>query len=368
MQDRNLRSSSPKGDSARNILLQDWQTPFKMPPFEAIRDEDFLPAFEEAMRLHLAEVEEIARNPAEPSFANTIEALERAGHGLRNTASVFFNLSSADTNDTRQAVEREISPKLSGHEMAILTNEKLFARISKLFEAQGMLGLDGEQAQLLENYHKRFVRAGAKLSGEAKARLKEIEGRLSELNTAFSQNVLAAEKSFQLVLEREEDLQGLPGFVRQAAAEAAAARGLPGKHVITLSRASVEPFLEFSQRRELREKAYKAYIARGEADGSADNRPLIREILALRAERAKLMGYETYAAFQIADTMATTPANARRLLEDVWGRPGCERKRSAPCSRRSPRAKARTGRSLAGTGITTRKSSAMPSSTSMAAS
>ena len=304
----------------QNILLQDWQTPFKLPPFEAIRDEDFLPAFEEAMRLHLAEVQEIAENPAGPTFANTVEALERAGHGLRDTASVFFNLALADTNDERQRIEREVSPKLSSHAMAILTNAKLFARIAKLFDDAGTLGLNAEQAQLLEHYHKKFVRAGAKLGAESKARLKEIEARLSELHTAFGQNVLADEKSFQLVLENEDDLKGLPDFVREAAAGAAAARGLPGKHVITLSRASVEPFLEFSQARDLREKAYKAYIARGETAGATDNRPLIREILALRAERAKLMGFETYAAFQIADAMAKTPANARRLLEDVWTR------------------------------------------------
>jgi peptidyl-dipeptidase Dcp len=291
-----------------------------MPPFEAIRDEDFLPAFKEAMRLHLAEVDGIAENPAEPTFANTIEALERADKPLSNTAAVFFNLASADTNDQRQSIERDMSPKLSNHAMAILTNTKLFARIAKLFGAIGDLGLDAEQAQLLENYHKKFVRAGAKLSGEAKTRLKEIEARLSELHTAFSQNVLADEKSFQLVLEGEEDLKGLPDFVREAAAQAAAARGLPGKHVITLSRASVEPFLEFSQRRDLREKAYKGYIARGETAGATDNRPLIREILTLRAARAKLLGFDTYADYQIANAMAATPVNARRLLEDVWVR------------------------------------------------
>jgi peptidyl-dipeptidase Dcp len=303
-----------------NILLQDWQTPFKLPPFEAIRDEDFLPAFEEAMRRHRAGVAAIAEDPAEPTFANTVEAMERADRALRDTASVFFNLAGADTNDERQRIERVISPKLSGHRMAILTNPKLFARIARLHEAAGALGLDAEQAQLLENYHKMFVRAGAKLDAPSKERLAEIEGRLSTLQTAFSQNVLADEKSYQLVLEDEDALTGLPDFVRQGAAEAASARGLPGKHVITLSRASIEPFLEFSQRRDLREKAYKAYIARGETGGATDNRPLIREILTLRAERAKLMGFETYAAFQIADAMAKTPGHARRLLEDVWTR------------------------------------------------
>jgi peptidyl-dipeptidase Dcp len=303
-----------------NILLQDWQTPFKLPPFEVIRDEDFVPAFEEAMRQHRAGVAAIAEDSAEPTFANTVEAMERAGRTLRDTASVFFNLSGADTNEERQRIERVISPKLSSHRMAILTNPKLFARIAKLHEAAGGLGLDAEQAQLLETYHKMFVRAGAKLDGPSKERLAEIEARLSTLQTAFSQNVLADEKSYQLVLEDEDTLRGLPDFVRQGAAEAASARDLPGKHVITLSRASIEPFLEFSQRRDLREKAYKAYIARGETAGATDNRPLIREILTLRAERAKLMGFETYAAFQIADAMAKTPGHARRLLEDVWTR------------------------------------------------
>ncbi|MGO8777662.1 MAG: M3 family metallopeptidase [Rhodomicrobium sp.] len=303
---------------SQNILLQDWQTPFAMPPFKAIGDEDFLPAFEEATRLHLAEVEEISENPSEPTFANTIEALERAGRALEKASAVFFNLAAADTNAERQRIEREISPKLSGHSMAILTNPKLFARIAKLFETAGELGLNAEQAQLLENYHKKFVRAGAKLGEAGKTRLKKIEARLSELHTAFAQNVLADEKSFQLVLEGEGDLKGLPDFVRQASAEAAAAHGLAGKHVITLSRASIEPFLEFSERRDLREKAHAAFIARGETDGATDNRSLIGEILTLRAERAKLLGFKTYAAFQIGDAMAKEPGNARRLLEDVW--------------------------------------------------
>ena len=301
---------------AGNILLQDWRTPFKLPPFAAIRDGDFLPAFEEAMRLHLAEIEAIAGNPATPSFANTIEALERAGRALEQVAAVFFNLSSADTNDERQNIERAVSPMLAAHNMAILTDAALFARIDALFQSAGRLGLDAEQSRLLENYRKNFARAGAGLGAGEKARLKEIETRLSELQTAFAQNVLADEKAFQLVLESDEDMTGLPAFVRQAAAEAAAARGLGGKHVIALSRASIEPFLEFSARRDLRERAYKAYIARGEAG----NRSLIPEILALRSERARLLGYDTYAAFQIAGAMAETPDNARRLLEDVWAR------------------------------------------------
>jgi peptidyl-dipeptidase Dcp len=315
-------NANPKGLGmlSDNVLLQEWRTPFHMPPFEAIRDDDFLPAFVEAMRLHLAEVDAIAELPGEPAFANTIEALERAGGALKKVAAVFFNLSSADTNDERQKIERTISPLLSNHGMAILTNKKLFERIDKLFQKAAALGLNAEQFELLEKCHRTFVRAGAKLDGAAKARLKEIGARLSELNTAFSQNLLADEKSFQLVLETGDDLKGLPDFVRQAAAQTASDRGLQGQYVITLSRASIEPFLEFSERRDLREKAYKAYVARGEHSGAADNRPLISEILALRAEQAKLLGFKTYAEFQIADAMAKTPGNAQRLLDDVWVR------------------------------------------------
>jgi peptidyl-dipeptidase Dcp len=288
-----------------------------MPPFAAIRDEDFMPAFREAMRLHLAEVEKVAGNAETPSFANTIEALERAGRGLQKVSSVFFNLASSDTNDERQKIEREISPVLSKHGMAVLTNPKLFARINALHEAADTLGLTPEQGRLLEKYYRRFVRAGALLDEAGKARMTEIGARLAELHTAFSQNVLAAEKSFQLVLKSEEDLKGLPEFVRQAAAQAARDRGLPGEYVITLSRASIEPFLEFSERRDLRKKAYEAYVARGE-EAASDNRPLIQEILALRSELAKLLGFETYADYQIDDAMAKTPASARELLERVW--------------------------------------------------
>ncbi len=306
--------------SVDNILLQDWKTPFELPPFGEIRDEDFMPAFEEAMRTHLAEVDEIANSAEKPSFENTIEALERAGRQLQQVASVFFNLSSADTNAERQKIERNVSPLLSNHSMAILTNPKLFGRIDELTQEASKLRLDAEQSQLLENYHKRFVRAGAELDDAAKARLKEIGARLSELSTAFAQNVLAAETDFQLVLESEDDLLGLPDFVKEAAAQAAKDRGLPGKYVITLSRASIEPFLEFSHRRDLREQVYKAYISRGEETGPADNRPLMKEILTLRAERAKLLGFDTYAHFQISDAMAKTPDNARKLLEQVWDR------------------------------------------------
>ena len=302
---------------SQTILLQDWKTAFGMPPFGDIRDEDFKPAFQEAMKLHLAEVDAIASQSASPTFANTIEAMEKAGRPLSQVSSVFFNLASSDTNEERQKIEREISPVLSKHGMAIFTNPKLFDRVRAVYEASESLNLSSEQTQLLEKYYRRFVRAGALLDDAGKARMTEIGARLSELHTAFSQNVLAAENAFQLVLDGEEDLKGLPAFVRQAAAQAARDRGLPGKSVITLSRASIEPFLEFSERRDLRQKAYDAYIRRGE-EAAADNRPLIREILTLRSELAKLLGYQTYADYQIDDAMAKTPASARGLLERVW--------------------------------------------------
>jgi peptidyl-dipeptidase Dcp len=289
-----------------------------MPPFQAIRDEHFIPAFERAMRAHLFEVEEIAANPEPPSFANTIEALERAGRGLQKVSSVFYNLAHADANEARQGIEREIAPVLAKHGMAILTNAKLFARIDALFQRAPDLKLSGEQAQLLEDCYKKFVRSGAKLDDAGKARLTEIEARLSELNTQFAQNVLADEKSFQLLLANEDDLKGLPDFVRQAAAKTASEHGRGGAHIVSLSRASIEPFLQFSERRDLREIAYKAYVARGAMGGKTDNRALAAEILALRAEMAKALGFQTYAAFQIDNAMAKTPQQARRLLDNVW--------------------------------------------------
>ncbi len=288
-----------------------------MPPFGAIRDEDFMPAFEEAMRLSLKAADTIADNGEAPTFANTIEALERVDIELKKVCSVFFNLAAADTNEERQKIEREVAPLLSKHNMAILTNAKLFARVEALQAEAESFGLTSEQRQLLDKYYKGFVRAGARLDDAGKARMTEIGARLSELHTAFAQNVLASEKAFQLVLEGEEDLKGLPDFVRQAAARAAADRGLAGKHVVTLSRSSIEPFLEFSERRDLRQIAYEAYSARGE-EAATDNRALIKEILLLRAELAKLLGFETYADYQIDNVMAKTPENARELLEKVW--------------------------------------------------
>jgi peptidyl-dipeptidase Dcp len=301
-----------------NPLLAEWRTPFEAPPFDAVAPEHFRPAFEAALDEHRAEIARISGDPDEPTFANTIAALELSGRALRRVGAVFFNLAATDSNDELQAIEREMAPALARHRTAIYLDEALFRRVDALHARADALGLDAEERQVLERYHLAFVRAGAALAPDAKARLAEITERLAVLGTQFSQNVLADEKAYALVLDGEEDLAGLPDFARAAAAGAAAARGLPGKHVISLSRSLIEPFLQFSRRRDLREEAFRAWAARGENGGETDNRTIIAEMVELRAKRAKLLGYETFAHFRLADTMAGTPGAALELLRSVW--------------------------------------------------
>jgi peptidyl-dipeptidase Dcp len=302
----------------KNPLLEPWTTPFGVPPYAEIKIEHYRPALDAAMTEEKAAVEAIAADPAEPTFDNTIVALERAGLGLSRIASVFFNVAGADTNETIQAIERDVAPILARHANEISLNAKLFERIDALWQKRDRLDLSPEQRQVLDRYHTKFVRAGAGLDAADKKRLAEINERLASLGTQFGQNVLADENGFTLVLESEDDLAGLPDFVRSAAARAAKDRGLDGKHVITISRSSIEPFLQFSKRRDLRERVFAAWIRRGENDGPADNRPIIAETIALRAERARLLGYDSFADYRLADTMAKTPEAVRDLLETVW--------------------------------------------------
>jgi peptidyl-dipeptidase Dcp len=301
-----------------NPLLGEWATPFELPPFTEIAPEHFRPAFDQALAEHRAEIAAIADDPASPSFANTIDAFEKAGRGLDRVASVFFNLTGAHTSDALQAIEREMAPALARHRSAIFLNTALFRRIDDLFARRDSLGLTPEQARVLDRYHIIFVRAGARLDPAAKERLAAITERLATLGTRFSQNVLSDERDYTLVLETEEDLAGLPTFVRAAAARAAADRGLEGQYVITLARSSIDPFLQFSARRDLRERAYQAWISRGDTGGETDNKAVIAETIALRAERAKLLGYPTFAHFRLDDTMAKTPEAVRDLLDQVW--------------------------------------------------
>jgi len=303
---------------AENPLLAVWTGPFEAPPFDRLKPSDFAQAFETALASAQAEAAAIAANPEPPSFENTIAALERSGSGLDRVAAVFFNLAAADTNDELQAMEREIAPRLARHHSEIYLNDALFQRIAALHAHKSKLGLDPEQMRVLDRYHTAFVRNGGGLPDAAKARLAAISDRLATLGTAFGQNVLADEKAYLLVLTEPDDLAGLPTSLVSAAARTAADRGVPGRHGITLSRSSIEPFLQFSARRDLREKAFAAWARRGETGGVTDNRAIASEMVRLRAERAKLLGHESFAHFKLADTMAKTPQAALGLLHSVW--------------------------------------------------
>ncbi|MBP7241066.1 M3 family metallopeptidase [Amaricoccus sp.] len=299
-----------------NQLVREWDRPYGMPPLDALRDEEFAPAFDEGLTEARANIDAIADNPEPPSFANTIEAMERAEKTLDRVCAVFFNLASAHTNDTIEALQRELSPRLSAHGSATMMNAKLFARVDALMQGRAGLELTPEQGRVLELYHRMFVRAGARLEGADRGRLAAVLERLATLSTRFSQNVRADEKSWTMPLA-SGDLDSLPPFLVDALAQAAADRGLPG-HVVTLSRSLIVPFLQFSARRDLREKAFRAWVARGANGGETDNRAVAAEILSLRAERAKLLGYDTFADYKLAPEMAKTPASVRDLLMAVW--------------------------------------------------
>jgi peptidyl-dipeptidase Dcp len=306
---------SPQIDT--NPLLEPWSGPFEAPPFDRFEPRQFRPAFDAALEQARAEIDAVAADPAAPTFANTIEALERSGRSLDKVAGVFFNLAGAHTNDELQAIEREIAPKLARHRSETYLNEALFKRIDALKDDKDKLGLSVEQTRVLDRYHLDFTRAGAAAPPEAKARLAAIAERLATLAAQFGQNVLADEKDWLMLLDKR-DLDGLPDFFVASAARIAADRGHSGKYAVTLSRSSIEPFLQFSARRDLRETAFRAWTARGENGGAADNRAIAAELVGLRAERARLLGYETYAHYRLADTMAKTPRAALDLLESVW--------------------------------------------------
>ena len=302
---------------AENPLLRPWTGPFEAPPFSKVKVAHFRPAFEAALGERRAEIEAIKTNPEPASFENTILAMQRAGKALDRVASVFFHLAGVDTNDDLQAIEREIAPILSREASAIFLDDALFQRVGAVHASLPTLGLDAEASRLVERLRLGFKRFGAGLPEDKKTRLAEIGQRLATLGATFGQNVLADEKAFLLVLENE-DLAGLPPEFLAAAAQTAAERGHPGKHAVTLSRSSVEPFLQFSARRDLREKAFRAFLARGANGGPRDNGATMDETIRLRAEKAELLGYKTYADFKLDDTMAKTPDAAMGLLRQVW--------------------------------------------------
>lgn len=301
-----------------NPLLQPWTAPFGLPPFERVRTAHFAPAFDIALAEHRTEIDRIARAPEAPGFENTIVALDRSGRLLTRIEQLFFNLTASETSPELQAVEREMTTRLAAHHNAILQNAELFARVDDLHQRRARLGLNPEQLRLLERLHLDFVLAGAKLPAAARARLGEIVERLAQLHTRFSQNVLAEESGWCLWLTDERDLAGLPESARSAAKAAAVERGEPEAWAITLSRSLIMPFLAASERRDLRQKAFEAWVGRGEHDGEHDNRPLAREILALRAEQARLNGYRSFADYALVDRMAGSPQAVADLLRRVW--------------------------------------------------
>jgi peptidyl-dipeptidase Dcp len=303
-------------DLSRHPLTR-WTGPLGLPDFTQLSDEAFAPVFDAALADHDREIAEIAGNAAPPTVLNTLVALELAGEALSHVSSIFWLRAGAHTNDLVQQVEREIAPKMARHYSAISMNPALFARIDALYQQRETLGLDAETLRVLEQTWKSFVRSGARLDEPGKKRLAEINEELASLGAQFGQNVLADERDWVLLLD-DADVAGLPDFLKGAMAQAAEARGGKGRYAVTLSRSIYEPFTTFSERRDLREIAYRAFINRGQNGGATDNREIVTKMLALRAEKAKLLGYGSYAALKLDDTMAKTPAAVFGLLEPVW--------------------------------------------------
>ena len=305
---------------SHNPLLEDWDTPYGLPPFDTIRTEHFAPALRQAMQANRDELEAIAAQSEPPSFDNTIAAFDRCARLLGRIEAVFYNLTASQTSPELQAVQRDLAAPLSAHYSAVFMHAGLFRRVDALHARRDDLPLTPEQRRLLERTHLDFVRSGAKFAPEAQARYAQVMEQLAELTTRFAQNVLHDEASYQLVLRDPSELAGLPGFVLDAARQAAAERGLAEGHVITLSRSLIVPFLTFSERRDLREQAWRAWVGRGEQAGEHDNRPVARAILELRSEQAALHGHASYADFALTDTMAGARAAVHKLLDDVWPR------------------------------------------------
>lgn len=321
---------TPTADLAANPLLAPWTAPFGLPPFERIRPDHFAPALAEAMRQHLNELDAIGLQPELPTFENTVEAFDRAGALLYRIDAVLGNLTASQTSPALQAVQRQMAAPLAAHDTAVKMHRAVFARLDALHRDRASLGLPAEGLRLLERLHLDAIRAGARFTPDEQRRYSQIMQELAELTTRFAQNVLADESSYVLPLDGEADLAGLPGFVRAAARQAAAERGLPdGTHAITLNRSLIVPFLTFSERRDLREKAWRAWVGRGESGGPTDNRALIRQILRLRHQQAQAHGYASYADYALADTMAGQQRAVRDLLTEVWQRalPAAERER-----------------------------------------
>jgi len=301
-----------------NPLYAEWDTPYGVPPFEKIKPAHFMPAFTDGMKIQLEEVAVIANNSEKPTFKNTIEAFEKSGKLLSKTSNVFFNLTSAHTNDSLQAISKEISPKTSGHRDNIYLNADFYARVKSLFDVRTELDLTEEQLQLLEKYHTNFIRAGAALIEADKNKMRAINEKLSILSVQFGDNVLKEDNRFELILEAGKDLDGLPESVINAAKEAAKERGFDDKYLFTPHKPSMLPFITYSSNRQHRMALKKGYINRGDNNDDLDNKEIARQIANLRLEKAQLLGFDTHADYELGVRMLNTPEKVYNLLDKVW--------------------------------------------------
>ena len=301
-----------------NPFFRPWTTPFETPPFDLIKEEHFIPAFEKGIELHKAEIAALASSGKKPSFKNTIEALDRSGTLLTKVENVFGCLDGANTNDEIQRIAEEVTPLLSKHQTDIFLNKELFEKVKAVYDKRDRLNLTVEQDTLLDKTYKVFVRGGANLDEEKKATLRTINEELSLLELKFGQNVLKEDNAFQLIIDSQEDLAGLPDAVISGAVEAASELGQEGKWIFTLHKPSMIPFLQYSEKRDLREKIFKAYINRGNNDNEYDNKAIASRIAALRVQKANLLGYETHAHFVLEQNMAKVPGNVYDLLNKLW--------------------------------------------------
>ncbi|QBQ42743.1 M3 family peptidase [Sphingobacterium psychroaquaticum] len=310
--------SQNKTQTTDNPLLMAYETPFQVPPFDKIKLTHYRPAFDEALKQHNLEIDSIVANSEEPSFSNTIVALENAGSLLSNVSSVFFNINSANTSDSIQAIAKDLAPILSAHSDEISLNKQLFDKVKAVYAKKAELSLDAEDAKLLEETYKGFVRSGANLSDADKEKLKKINSELSVLTTQFGQNLLAETNAYELVVDKEADLAGLPDGLKKAAADEAKAKGKEGKWVFTLQNPSVMPFLQYADNRELRKQIWNAYQMRGNNGNDFDNKEPLKKIANLRLEKAKLLGYTSHAAYVLEESMAANPTNVYALLNKIW--------------------------------------------------
>ena len=313
-----IEAQEKNENTTMNPFFQAYDTPFSVPPFDKIKNEHFKPAIIEGIKKHEEEIHAIANSEATPTFENTILAMENAGELLSNVNTVFSNLNSANTNNEIQNIAKEVAPNLSAHRDNIYLNEKLFARVKALWDKKESLGLNLEQSKILDNSYKDFVRSGANLSDSDKEILRKINGELSLISLKYGQNILAETNKYELVIDSKIDLAGLPQGLIAAAAADAKAKGKEGKWVFTLSNSSVMPFLQYSSNRELRKKIWNAYQTRGNHGDELDNKKNAVELANLRGQKARLLGYKSHSNYVLEESMAKTPENASKLLNDLW--------------------------------------------------